>query len=104
MFVFVQDASKSIASSHVEPGHLLWVGDRGGQWAQRSGVGEALARPVAVVEAFEFVQGVQQMLLVPNQGSVQQFMPAGSDPPFHDRVTPHRQVHLVVTVRVELSV
>jgi hypothetical protein len=71
MFVFVQDASKSIPSSHVEPGYLVWVGDRRGQWVQRSGVGEALVRPVAVVEAFELVQGVQQMSLVPDQGSVQ---------------------------------
>jgi hypothetical protein len=49
MFVFVQDASKSIASSDVELGYLVWVGDRRGQWVQGSGVGEALVRPVAVV-------------------------------------------------------
>ena len=41
MFVFVQDASKSIASSDPEPGYLVWV---------RIGVGngysgQALARP-----------------------------------------------------------
>ena len=51
MFVFVQDASEPIASSHVEPGYLVGVGDRGGQWVQRSGVGKALVRPVAVVAA-----------------------------------------------------
>jgi hypothetical protein len=57
MFVFVQDASKPITSSDPEPGYLVWVSDRGGQWVQGSGVGEALVRPVAVVEAFEFVNG-----------------------------------------------
>jgi hypothetical protein len=38
------------------------------------------------VEVFEFVQGVQQMSLVPDQGSVQRFMAASLDPAFHDRV------------------
>jgi hypothetical protein len=31
MFVFVQDASKPIASSDPEPGYLVWVGERRGQ-------------------------------------------------------------------------
>ena len=46
MFVFVQDASKPIASSDPEPGYLVWVSDRGRQWVQRAGVGEALLRPL----------------------------------------------------------
>jgi hypothetical protein len=30
MFVFVQDASKPTASSHVEQGYLVWVSERRG--------------------------------------------------------------------------
>jgi hypothetical protein len=86
MFVFVQDASKSIASSNPEPGYLVWLSERRRQRVQGSGVGEALVGPVAVLEVLEFVQGVQQMFLVPDQGSVQQFAAAGPDPAFHDRV------------------
>jgi hypothetical protein len=41
---------------------------------------------VAVVELFELAQGVEQMLLVPDQGAAQQFAPAGLHPTFHDRV------------------
>jgi hypothetical protein len=55
MLVFVEDASEPVASSDPEMGYLVLVGERGGQWAQGSGVVEALVRPVAVVEAFEFV-------------------------------------------------
>jgi len=47
MFVFVQDASKPIASSDPEPGYLVWVSDRARQWVQRAGVGQALVRPMA---------------------------------------------------------
>jgi len=48
---------------------------------------------MAVVEAFEFVQGVQQVSLVPDQGSIEQFVAASPDPAFHDRVGPSRQLH-----------
>jgi hypothetical protein len=71
MFVLVQDASKPIASSGSEPGYVAWLSDFGVQWMQGSGVVEALVRPVAVVEAFEFVERVQQVSLVPDQGSVE---------------------------------
>ena len=71
MFVFVEDAAKSIVSSDAEPGYLVRIGDRWGQWVQRSGVGEALMWSMFVGEVFEFAQGVQEVLLVPDQGSVQ---------------------------------
>lgn len=41
---------------------------------------------VSVVEPFELAQGVEQMSLVPDQGTVQQFVSAGLHPAFHDRV------------------
>jgi hypothetical protein len=86
MFVLVEDAAKPIASSDAAPGYLVRIGDRRGQWVQRSGVGDALMRSMAVVEVFEFVQRVQEMPLVPDEGSVQQLVAAGLHPAFHDRV------------------
>jgi hypothetical protein len=76
VFVLVEDAAESIVSSDAKPGYLVRIGDRCGQWVQRSGVGDAPMRSMAVVEVFEFVQGVQEMLLVPDQGPVQQFVAA----------------------------
>jgi hypothetical protein len=39
-------------------------GDRDGQRAQRTGVGDALMRAVSVVEMFELAQSVEQVALV----------------------------------------
>jgi hypothetical protein len=41
---------------------------------------------VVVVEGFEFAQDVQKVDLVHDEGAVEQFGSAGSDPAFHDRV------------------
>jgi hypothetical protein len=39
-------------------------------------------RPVAVVEAFELAQAVEQVALVPDQRPIQQLASAGLHPPF----------------------
>jgi hypothetical protein len=44
--------------------------------------------PLGVVEGFELTQGVQQVVLVPDQGAVEKFSSAGLDPPLHERVHP----------------
>jgi hypothetical protein len=44
---------------------LALINDRFGQRLERPGVGEALVRPVRVVEDLVFAQGVQEMPLVP---------------------------------------
>jgi hypothetical protein len=49
MFVLVEDAAEAIASSYVEAGDLLRIGDRRGQRVQRAGVRDALMWPVPVV-------------------------------------------------------
>lgn len=53
MLVLVEDAAESFAFSYVEAGDLLRIGDRHRQRVQRTGVGDALMRPVGVVELFE---------------------------------------------------
>jgi hypothetical protein len=41
---------------------------------------------MGVVELFELAEGVDQVPVVPDQGSVEQLAPTGLHPPFHDRV------------------
>lgn len=53
MLVFVRGAAESVASSDVEAGDLAGVGEWFGQWAQWSGVRDALVRPMLVVEVLE---------------------------------------------------
>jgi hypothetical protein len=77
MLVFVQGAAEPVASSYVEGRDLAWFGEWRGQWVQWSGVGDALMRPVLVVEALELTQCVNRMILVPGRGAVQQLAPAG---------------------------
>jgi hypothetical protein len=80
MLVLVENAAEAIASSYVEVGHRVWISDPRGQRAQRSGVCNALMRPVSVVELFELAQGVEQMPLVPDQRPIQQLAAAGLYP------------------------
>ena len=42
MLVFVQDAAEAVASSDVEAGDLIGIGERCGRRMSRSGVGEVL--------------------------------------------------------------
>jgi hypothetical protein len=87
MFVLVEDSAEAVASSYVEAGDLLRIGDRRGQGVQRAGIRDALMGPVSVVEVFELAQRVKQMPLVPDQGAVQELAPAGLHPAFHERIS-----------------
>jgi hypothetical protein len=58
---------------------------------------------VFVVERFELAQCVPQVGLVPDQGAVQELAPAGLHPPLHDRVAPHRQLHLIRVIGTDAS-
>ena len=42
--------------------------------------------PVLVVEVLEFPQRMQEVALVPDERAIQQFVPAGLHPAFHDRI------------------
>src|SRR4051812_12617800 len=53
MFVLVEDAAEALVSSYVQLGDLVRIDDRRGQWMEWAGVGDALIRPVAVVEVLE---------------------------------------------------
>jgi hypothetical protein len=68
MLVLVKDAAEAVASSYVEVGYLVRVGDLRGQRVQRACVRDALVWAVSVVELFEFAQRVEQVALVPDQG------------------------------------
>jgi hypothetical protein len=54
MLVLVEDSAQTLASSYVQAGDLLWVGDGRGQWVEWSGVGDALVG--SVLDAPMFVK------------------------------------------------
>ncbi|MCW2641619.1 MAG: hypothetical protein JWP76_3925 [Dactylosporangium sp.] len=59
MLVLVEDAAEAIASSDVEAGQLVRIGDLRWQRVQRACVCDALVWSVSVVELFELAQGVE---------------------------------------------
>jgi hypothetical protein len=71
MAVFVEHAAESVASSYVKAGDLVRSREWHRQRLERAGVGDALVRPVPVVEVLELPQGVQKVRLVPDQRAVQ---------------------------------
>jgi hypothetical protein len=77
MFVCVEDSAETPASSDVQAGDLVWIGDRRRERTLWSGVRDAAMRPMGVVEDFELAQGAQQVVLVPDQGAVEELAPAG---------------------------
>jgi hypothetical protein len=58
---------------------------------------QGAVRPVLIMVSFVLAQDPPQMALVPDEGAVQEFAAASSDPAFGDRVGARRQQH---TVRV----
>ena len=64
-------STEPVASSYSKAGDLARAHERHGQWLERTGVGDALMRPVPVVELLELPEGVQRVGLVPDQRAVQ---------------------------------
>jgi hypothetical protein len=89
MLVLMKYPTGSVASSYVKAGDLGRGRERYGQRLERAGVGDALVRPVRVVELPGLPQGVQKVGPVPDQRAIQELAPAGLHPPLHDRV--HRR-------------
>ena len=71
MLVLMKHSTEPVASSYIKAGDLARGHERHGQWLERTGVGDALMRPVPVVELLELPQGVQKVGLVPDQRAVQ---------------------------------
>lgn len=84
MFVLVENAAKAIASSYLEAGNLVRIGDRRRQRFQWAGVRDSLVGPVGIVEPLELPQSVEQMPLISDQGPVEQLAAAGLNPALHD--------------------
>jgi hypothetical protein len=74
MFVLMKDTSQTITPTDVEPCDRGWFSDRLGQRMQRPGVRDPPVRSVGVVMALVLAEDVQQMVLVPDQRPVQQFI------------------------------
>jgi hypothetical protein len=86
MSVLVEGAAESITSMDVEAVDSVRFGDRFGGGLQGCRAVQGAVRPVLVVERLELAEGVEQMGLVPDQGTVEEFVSAGLHPTFHDRV------------------
>jgi len=71
MLILMKYPTESVASLYVKAGDLVRSHQRHGQWLERTGVGDALMRPVPVVELLELPQNVQKVGLVPGQRAVQ---------------------------------
>jgi hypothetical protein len=65
MLVFVERAAEAVVSADVEMSDAPRIDDGYGQRVQRSGVGDALTRPMAVVESFELSERMWQVALIP---------------------------------------
>lgn len=63
-----------------EVSDVRWAVDRLGQWANGRGLPQGSVRPMPVVEGFELAERVKEVALVPDQGAVQEFAPAGLYP------------------------
>jgi len=51
MLVLADDAAEAVTSADVQPGEVVRVGDRFGQWHERSGVGDALVQTILLGSA-----------------------------------------------------
>ena len=60
-------------------------------------------RPVLIVVGLVLAQGLPQMVLIPDQGAVQEFAAASTDPAFGMSVAPHRQLHPIRMIDTGLS-
>jgi len=84
--VLVEDAAESILSVHFEVVESAGIGDGLWWWARGCCVVQGAVGSVLVVEWFELAEGVEGVCVVPHQGVVEEFVPAGLYPPFHDGV------------------
>jgi hypothetical protein len=86
VLVLVEYAAEPVMSVDVEVVESGRVDDRIWPWAWWSGTVKGTVGPVPVEERFELAQCLQQVRVVPDQGAVQELVPAGLDPALRDRV------------------
>jgi hypothetical protein len=84
--IFVDQATGASAFSYA----VLVEVDRLRQWFQRGGCVQGAVRPVQIVVSLVLAQNPPQMILVPDEGAVQELAAASPDPAFSDRVHPGR--------------
>ncbi|WUE24570.1 hypothetical protein OHA47_08990 [Streptomyces sp. NBC_00498] len=85
MLVLVEGSAGAVCPAHFQLGDVC-VGEWCGSDSQGCCLVYRLVGPVKVVVQFELAKCVAQMALVPDEGVVQQFVAAGLEPAFHDRV------------------
>jgi hypothetical protein len=71
--VLVKDAVDSIMSVDVEVLESVRFGDRLGEWAKGRGGVEGAMGPVLVGESLVLAEGVEEVVMVEDQGVVEEF-------------------------------
>jgi hypothetical protein len=74
-----------------------------GRFVVRGALGNALVRPGRVVVRLVFSQDRLQMSLADDQHAIQELATQGSEQALTDRVTPHRQLHLIRAIGTSAS-
>jgi hypothetical protein len=87
MSVLLQDSPESIMSADVERRDPGWVGAGIGKRSKRSCLPESPVRPMLVIKDLELAQHMEKMVLVPDQGPVQQPSRSRAPPRSHRRST-----------------
>jgi hypothetical protein len=77
----MEDAAESITPVDVEAVESVRLGDRFGDLQQGRRAVQGAVGPMLVVERFELGERVEQVGLVPDQGALEEFVPAGLHPP-----------------------
>jgi len=98
--IFMNNAADAVTPLNPE---MIQVGDAVEQRAQWRGLLEGSVRPVGIVKVLVHPQHHHQVTLVQDQGPVQQLTSAAANPPLHDRIAPHRQLHPIRTTGTDAS-
>src|SRR6476646_4951932 len=81
--IFVDDATRAVVAPDPE---MIQVGDAIWQGPQWRGLAQGAVRTVRIAEILVLSQHHHQVVLIPDQGPVQQLTPAAANPPLHDRI------------------
>ena len=81
--ILVDDATRAVMPPDPE---MIQVGNAIWQRPQWRGLVQRAMRPVGIVEVLVLPQHHHQVAQVPDQGPVQQLMPAAANPPLRDRI------------------
>jgi hypothetical protein len=88
------------AAEPVSPDDLDIGIDGVGKGSQRAGVVQGPVRTVPVEIGLVLNEHLAQVVLVDDEGPVEEFAASAAHPSFHDRVGPRRRLHLMTMIGI----